>query len=105
MVSQIVVPAIVSVLSAAITIGLVPLIQAVRGRGRARDDQARAWVRDFKTEATEARAELGRVRTEAVALADELYRLRLAIFSPTATIDGLRDLVRRSTGPNTNGRP
>lgn len=114
-----VVPIAVALITGALGSGLLPLIQAMRGRGRARvdavdvlSDTAREWVTDFKAEAQSARAEtqalrteVHRVREEATALADELHRLRLAIFSPQATIDGLRDLVRRGSGPSTNGRP
>ncbi len=113
-----VVPIMVALITGALGGGALPLVQALRGRGRSRvdavdaiSDTAREWVTDCKAEAKSARAEtralrteVHRVREEATALADELHRLRLAILSPTATIDGLRDLVRRGTGPATNGR-
>lgn len=113
------VPIIVAVLSGGAIPGIGMLVKAFRGRGRDRvdavdvlSDTAREWVVDFKAEAQSARAETAalrtevhRVRTEATALADELQKLRLAIFSPNASIDGLRELVRRGSGPSTNGRP
>lgn len=106
------VPIIVALITGGLSGGAWPLVQAFRGRGRARadavdviSDNAREWATAFKTEATEARSELHRVRQEATALADELHRLRLAILSPAATIDGLRALVRRGAGPGVNGGP
>lgn len=112
-------PIIVALVGGALSGGAVPLVQAFRGRGRARvdavdvlSDTAREWVTDFKAEATSARAEaaglraeMGRVRAEASALADELHRLRLAIMAPGMTIDGLRELVRRGSGAGMNGQP
>lgn len=116
---DIVVPLLVALITGALGGGAVPLVQALRGRGKARvdavdvlSDTAREWVTDFKAEAQSARAEtqalrteVNRVREEATALANELHRIRLAILAPTATLDGLRDLVRRGGGPTTNGRP
>lgn len=124
-----VVPIVVALIGIGSAGGFVPLIQALRGRGKAKvdaaavlQDTAQEWVTDFKKETSEARqeareareelhrvrsattAELQRVREEATALADELHRLRLAIFAPNVTIDGLRELVRRGSGPATNGR-
>jgi hypothetical protein len=113
-----VVPIAVALITGALGSGLLPLIQAFRGRGRARvdavdvlSDTAREWVTDFKAEAQSARAEtqalrteVNRVREEATALANELHRIRIAILAPTATLDGLRDLVRRGAGPTANGR-
>lgn len=111
-------PIIAAVLGSGGLTGVIALVQAVVRRGKHRvdavdvlSDTAREWVVDFKAEAQSARAEthalrteVHRVREEATALADELQRLRLAIFSPTATIDGLRELVRRGSGPSANGR-
>lgn len=120
------VPVLVALISGPLAGGVVALVQAVRGRGRARadtvdvlSDTAREWVTDFKAEALASRAEsasaraethalrveVGRVRLEAHALADELHRIRLAIFAPDATIDGLRELVRRGGGASANGQP
>lgn len=112
-------PIIAALLGSGGITGIIALVQAIRGRGKARvdavdvlSDTAREWVVDFKAEAQSARAETAalrtevhRVREEATALANELHKLRLAIFSPAATIDGLRDLVRRGSGPTANGRP
>lgn len=114
-----IVPIVAAILGGGGVSAIITLIQAFRGRGRDRadaadvlQDTAREWVTDFKAEAQSARAETAalrtevhRVREEATALANELQKLRLAIFSPTATIDGLRDLVRRGSGPSSNGRP
>lgn len=113
------VPIIVALIAGPLGAGMIPLVQAFRGRGRARadavdviSDTAREWVTDFKVEAQSARtetaalrAEVGRCREEATALADELHRLRLAILAPSATIDGLRALVRRGSGAGMNGAP
>lgn len=123
------VPIVVALIGGALSGGAVPLVQALRGRGRARadaadvlSDTAREWVEEFKSEtqaaraeAREARAELARVRQEttsemdrirleAKAIANELHALHQAILAPAATIDGLRDLVRRGSGPAVNGR-
>lgn len=111
-------PIIAALLGSGGLTAFIALGQAIRGRGKARvdavdvlSDTAREWVVDFKAEAQQARTETAalrtevhRVREEATALADELQRLRLAIFSPNASIDGLRELVRRGSGPSTNGR-
>jgi len=127
------VPIIAALLGSGGITGLIALAQAIRGRGKARvdavdvlSDTAREWVVDFKAEAVAARTETAAARAEtqaarteteqlratvrrlsqeAAALADDLHRLRMAIVAPEATIDGLRELVRRGTGPSTNGRP
>jgi hypothetical protein len=139
-VKDVVVPIVVALLAGLSGGGLVPLVQVIRGRARARvdavdviSDTAREWVVEFKAEATAARAEtqaaraetaaartetaaartetealrseVRRLSQEATALADELHRIRFTILAPDATIDGLRDLVRRGAGPTTNGRP
>jgi hypothetical protein len=103
-----IVPVLVALIGGALSGGVVPLVQAMRGRGRDRVDAvaalsetARKWVAEFEEEATQARAELRTCRSEAHALADELRALRLAIMHPAATIDGLRELVR--TGYNRGG--
>ena len=126
-------PIIAALLGSGGITGLIALAQAIRGRGKARvdavdvlSDTAREWVVDFKAEAVAARTETAAARAEtqaarteteqlratvrrlsqeAAALADDLHRLRMAIVAPEATIDGLRELVRRGTGPSTNGRP
>lgn len=105
-----IVPVLVALIGGGLSGGMVPLVQAFRGRGRARvdavdalSDAAREWVEEFKKDATEARAELRACRREAHALADELRRLRLAIMHPDASIDGLRELVRAGNGGNENG--
>lgn len=113
------VPVIVAVLSGGLLPGIGMLVKSYRSRGRERVDAvaelsktSHEWVERFEAKATQAldesaraHGELVRVRREATALADELHSLRLAILAPTATIDGLRDLVRRGGGPSTNGRP
>lgn len=59
----------------------------------------------MRVEQHEFRVEQDRLRAEARRCADELFRLRTAILDPAATIDGLRELVRRAADPGTNGRP
>lgn len=59
----------------------------------------------MRVEQHEFRVEQDRLRDEARRCADQLYRLRTAILDPTATIDGLRELVRRVSDPGQNGRP
>ncbi|MFC6017207.1 hypothetical protein ACFP2T_13445 [Plantactinospora solaniradicis] len=54
--------------------------------------------------ARQAYTELRTVRDEAVELAKELHRIRMAIMRPDATIEGLRALVASGPGPGTNGR-
>lgn len=49
-----------------------------------------------------AKGEVAQLRTEAERAYEDLRRIRQAILDPTATIDALRELVRR--GPS-NGRP
>lgn len=112
-----IVPVLVALIGGGLSGGLVPLVQAFRGRGRSRADTAEAfskmsreWAATFEAEATAARAEtaalradLRRCASEAHAIADELRRLRLAILHPAASIDGLRELVRAGRPPGENG--
>lgn len=105
-----IVPLLVALIGGALSGGAVPLVQAFRGRGRARVDAvealsetARKWVAEFEQEATQARAELRTCRSEAHKLGEELRQLRLAILHPAATIDGLRELVRTGNGGGENG--
>jgi hypothetical protein len=116
MIKDLVTPVIVALITGALAGGVVPLIQVFRGRSRARVDAVRElsatahdWVERFEVQANKAlnkaeamEVELDRMKTEARALGAELYRIRTAIFEPHATIDGLRELVRR--GP-ANGQP
>jgi hypothetical protein len=109
-VKDVLVPVVVSLIAGLTGGGLLPLVQAARGRGKARVDAvdalsetAREWAAEFKQDATEARAELRQVRAEAHALAEELRALRLAILAPEASIDGLRELVRRGGDGGQNG--
>jgi chromosome segregation ATPase len=111
------VPIVVALLTGGVGSAVRPIVQAFRGRGRARVDAvealsetARKWVAEFEADATEARAEarqtrveLRACRQEAHALADEIRQLRLAILHPAATIDGLRELVRAGHGGGENG--
>ena len=92
--------------------GVGSVLTAAFGRGKAKADAADVltdsvlqFAEELKKEAGEARAEVRRVRQEAHALADELHHLRLAVMAPTATIDGLRALVRGGSAPGANGQP
>lgn len=105
-----VVPIVVAVLTGGLGGAVVPLIAALRGRGKDRVDAvaalteaSRRMVADFEEDAKEARAELRQVRAEAHYLAEELRSLRLAILHPAASIDGLRELVRSGHGENGSG--
>ncbi len=112
-----IVPVIVALLTGGLSGSLVPLVQAMRGRGRARADTADAFskmsregsatfeaeTKEARDEAATLRTELRRCASEAHALADELRSLRMAIMHPAATIDGLRELVRAGGGYGENG--
>ena len=85
---------------------LVALMSRRKTKADAADvltDSVLQFAEELKKEASEARDEVRRVRQEATALADELHRLRIAIMSPAATIEGLRSLLRPSS--STNGQP
>lgn len=124
MTRDVVVPILVAIIGLFAGGGLVPLVQAYRGRGRARadlvtgiGDLARRLAEDAEEDLREAREqrrieraetaaemralrdEVRQVRAEAHALAAELHRVRAAILAPTATVDGLRALVQRGADP------
>lgn len=123
---DVVVPIIVTLITVGGASGIAWIVKAIRGQGRvdaaaSLGETARKWVAEFEEDAKEARAELrqnreesrvevaalraelGDVRREAHALADELRNLRLAVMHPNATIDGLRELVRAGRPPGENG--
>lgn len=91
--------------SAFITAAGKDVVLALFGRRRNAVDAVQVLTDTAVSLTGPLRAEMERVRSEAGRLADELYRIRTAIFAPDVTIDGLRELVRRSTDPNQNGRP
>lgn len=109
---DVVVPIIVTLLTVGGASGLAWIVKAIRGQGKVDAAEslgktAREWADEFKQEAIEARAETATLRAEvrrcaneAHALADELRSLRMAIMHPSASIDGLRELVRTGQGEN-----
>jgi len=94
------------------TAGVAALLNAIFGRGKTRSEAAQiitgsavSMMNEFEEDAKAARTEMRAVRTEALALAEELHQLRMAILQPTATIETLRALVVAGSGPAVNGRP
>lgn len=92
--------------------GIGVLLNAFFGRGKTRSEAAQiitgsavTMMNEFEEDAKAARSEMRAVRTEALALAEELHQLRMAIMQPTATIESLRALVVAGSGPAANGRP
>jgi hypothetical protein len=90
--------------------GLGALLAAFFGRGKTRAEasavvtqSAVSIINELQEDAKAARDELREVRTEAAMLAAELRQLRVAIFSPYATIDGLRLLA--GGGPPNGDEP
>lgn len=74
----------------------VSLVKEHEGDAKEARDELKAFRR-------EAAAEMASVRNEARALAEELYRLRMAIMAPGATIDSLRLLVAGPQASNGTG--
>jgi hypothetical protein len=67
---------------------------------RAEAAGARSEAAGARREATEAHNQMRQIRVEAEDLAGRLRMLVAAIWSPTASIDGLRALVPQGLGPN-----